>query len=62
MWKVGPVARTMTSLVGGTQGYGFSIQNARGAPMLSFTYPTEEEAERSRELVENAITNVTNIQ
>jgi hypothetical protein len=30
--------------------------------MLSFTYPTEEEAERARELVEDAITNVTHIQ
>jgi hypothetical protein len=52
--KVG-VTMAMTFGIGGKHGYGFSVQNARGAPLLSVAYATEAEAKAAEELVRTAL-------
>ena len=42
-------------------GYGFSIQNAHGAPLLNITYATEAEAEQAEEAIRQAIENAVDI-
>jgi hypothetical protein len=54
-WKVGAVGS-----IG--NGYGFSIQNRYGAPLLSVTYQTQEEAERAHRAVIEAIGNPIDLQ
>jgi hypothetical protein len=39
----------MTFGVGGKHGYGFSVQNGYGAPLLSIVYATEDEARAAEE-------------
>ena len=42
-------------------GYGFSIQNAHGAPLLNITFATEVEAKRAEESVRKFIEHVVDI-
>ena len=53
-WKVGVVEPTEygPSL---TRGFGFSVQDAHGAPLLTLTYASEAEAERAHEAVRKAV-------
>jgi len=41
--------------VGGQRGYGFSVQDPRGAPLLSMMYKTKEQAEEAHRLVTAAV-------
>jgi hypothetical protein len=54
-WKVGAVGSM-------GRGFGFSIQNRYSAPLLSVAYETEEEAERARRGVIEAIGDPTDLQ
>jgi len=44
-----------------SDGHGFNITNERGAPIVTFAYVSEPEAEMARALIENAITNAASI-
>jgi len=59
-WKVGVTQQTMYG-PGQRHGYGFLIQNAHGAPLLSITYATKEESERAEAVVRSAIANAVDI-
>lgn len=56
-WKIGPVQRT-TFGPSWSHGYGFSIENFRGAPLLGLNFATKEEAEAAevaaRQMIEKA--------
>ncbi len=56
--KVGKTQPVMFG-VGARRGFGFSVQDLRGAPLLSIAYDTEEEAKEAeviiRRVLENAI-------
>lgn len=36
-------------------GYGFSIVNEHRAPVVTFVYPSEEDAEEARDLIDQAV-------
>jgi hypothetical protein len=59
-WQVGETQRMMYGS-GQRYGYGFSIQNARGAPLLNVSYATEGEARRAEQLVREALENAADI-
>jgi hypothetical protein len=44
-----------------SDGYGFNITNERGAPVVTFAYVDEPEAEMARALIQNAIINAATI-
>jgi len=54
-WTVGPVQDTQH---GNLSGKSFSINNRYGAPVVTFVYRTDEEAEEARDLVDQALQNV----
>jgi hypothetical protein len=60
MWKVGKTAATMFG-IGGRLGHGFSIQDARGAPLVTISYATHEESEEAEAAVRKAIENAVDI-
>jgi len=52
--KVGKTQPTMFG-VGGRHGFGFSVQDLRGAPLLSISYATEEEAKEAEAIIRKAL-------
>ena len=44
-----------------SDGYGFNITNECGAPVVTFAYVDEPEAEMARALIQNAIINAASI-
>jgi hypothetical protein len=59
-WNVGKTRPTTYSPSQG-YGYGFSIQNFHGAPLLNITYAKEEDAKRAEASVRAAIENAVDI-
>jgi len=59
-WKVGKTQRTMSG-VGGRHGFSFSIQDGRGAPIVTISYATEEQSKEAEAVVRKAIENAVNI-
>jgi uncharacterized protein YhjY with autotransporter beta-barrel domain len=59
-WKVG---ETLSVSYGASQhgGYGFSIQDARGAPLLNIAYKTQAESEQAEESIRQAIEGAVDI-
>jgi hypothetical protein len=53
-WKVG---ETISTISGPSMviGYGFSIQDFRGAPLLSISYKTQEEAKEAAAAIRMAL-------
>jgi hypothetical protein len=58
-WQVGKTQATTG--VGGRHGYGFSVQDGRGAPLLSISYATVEEAKEAEAAIRKAIENAISI-
>lgn len=44
-----------------SDGYGFNILNERGAPIVTFAYVDQPEAEMARALIQDAIINAASI-
>ena len=42
-------------------GYGFSIMNEDRAPVVTFAYPTQKDAEEARDLIDRAITKADSV-
>jgi len=59
LWQVGKTQSTTG--IGGRQGFGFNIQDGRGAPLLNISYATEEEAKKAEEVIRQTIENAINI-
>ena len=59
-WQIG---KTQSVVVGASRryGFGFSVQDHRGAPLLSLAYETEAEAQKAEEAIRQAIENVIDI-
>jgi hypothetical protein len=59
-WKVGA---TQSQHYGGAQthGHGFSIQDAKGEPLLVITYDSEEEASHAETIIRTAIEKAVDI-
>jgi len=47
--------------VGGRHGFSFSIQDGRGAPIVTISYATEEQSKEAEAVVRKAIENAVNI-
>ncbi len=58
--KVGKTQPTMFG-VGGRHGFGFSVQDLRGAPLLTISYATEEEAKEAEAIIRKALENAIDI-
>ncbi len=58
--KVGKTQPTISG-VGGRYGFGFSVQDVRGAPLLSVSYDTEEDAREAETLIRKALEKATDI-
>lgn len=59
-WQVG-TTQAVTYSPSQRHGFGFSIQNARGAPLLNLSYTTEEEAKRAEALLRQALENAVDV-
>ncbi len=59
-WKVGS---TRPTSYGAAQryGYGFAIQNFRGAPLLNITFATKEESQRAETAIRKATEDAVDI-
>ena len=53
-WKVGATEKTVSGRTW-RHGFGFSIQDFRGLPVLSISYETEEEAKAAESAVRKAV-------
>ena len=53
-WKVGATERTVSGRTW-RHGFGFSIQDFRGLPLLSISYETEKEAKQAELAIRKAI-------
>lgn len=53
-WNVGKTLETIFG-AGGQIGYGFSIQNANGAPLLVLSYKDKPAAEEAEALIRKAV-------
>ena len=53
-WKVSSTERTVSGR-NWRHGFGFSIQDFRGLPMLSISYETEKEAKEAESAVRKAV-------
>ncbi len=59
LWRLGKTQPTLG--IGGRHGFGFSIQDGRGAPLLTIAYATEKEAKEAEEIVRKTIANAIDI-
>ena len=59
-WKVGATQPVLYSGAG-RHGYGFSVQNFHGAPLLDITFATEAEAKEAEAAVRQAIENAVDL-
>lgn len=59
-WKVGATQRVIYSSAG-RHGYGFSVQNFHGAPLLDIVFATEAESMAAEVAVRQAIENAVDI-
>lgn len=59
-WKVG-ITQPILYSPAQRRGYGFSILNFHGAPLLSISYATEEESKHAEEAMRKAIENAADI-
>ena len=57
-WNVGKTQPVTDAF---QQGYGFSILNAHGAPLLTITYATETKSQQAEEAVRTAIAHAVSI-
>jgi hypothetical protein len=54
LWKVGATEKTVSGRTW-RHGFGFSIQDFRGLPLLSISYETETEAKKAELAIRNAL-------
>jgi hypothetical protein len=54
LWKVGATEKTVSGRMW-RHGFGFSIQDFRGLPLLSISYQTEREAKHAEAAIRKAI-------
>jgi hypothetical protein len=54
-WKVGATERTVSGGRDWRHGFGFSIQDLRGIPLLSISYGTEQEAKQAEAAIRKAL-------
>jgi hypothetical protein len=47
--------------VGGRHGFGFSVQDGRGAPIVTISYATEKEAKEAEAVIRKALENALDI-
>jgi len=59
-WKLGNTQPTNFG-VGGRLGFGFSVQDQWGAPLLTISYATEEEAKEAEIIIRKAIEKAVDI-
>jgi hypothetical protein len=59
-WKVGATQPVIDG-VGGRHGFGFSVQNFRGAPLLDIVFATEAESIAAEAAVRQAIESAVDI-
>jgi hypothetical protein len=53
-WKVGATEKTVSGRTW-RHGFGFSIQDFRGLPILSISYETEKEAKQAESAIRQAL-------
>jgi hypothetical protein len=63
-WEVGPTQAVIygTGPAGEGSGYGFSIRDRHGAPLLSVSYPNKEDAEVAEAVVRAALAKAVHIE
>jgi len=59
-WRIGATQPTTYS-PSQKHGFGFSIQNFRGAPLLNIAYATKEESERAEAAVRKALEHAVDV-
>jgi hypothetical protein len=60
-WKVGTTQSTSYG-VGQRFGHGLSVQDARGMPLVTIVYATEEESKQAESAVRKAIENAVHVE